>query len=77
MTEELYALYLEAFCGLVCPFPRLAAIRYQLRQPITEINQIDWKEYTELSLKESEYYMKKAIAKGQFYELYNKHQRPS
>ncbi len=61
MHPEKWKLYLEAFCGLVVPFPRLAVLRAR-PDLITDLD-----EYMKMQNAEREYYRRKAEAAEKFY----------
>lgn len=57
------ALYYEAFCGLVEPFPRLQALR---DNPVSDLETLT--ELLELQRKENEWFNRKARAKEEYYK---------
>jgi hypothetical protein len=60
--NRLMELWLEGFGGLVCPFPRLEAMRS--RPELIA----DWAEYTELVIKEAEYLKNRYNKQQEYYD---------
>ena len=63
MSEQLFQLWLDGFCGLVVPFPRLETMR---RNPHLVT---DWDEYKDLERQSKEYWDKKHKAQSEFFKL--------
>lgn len=62
MSESLVTLYIDAFCGLVCPFPRLDAMRRNLQYAFDNPE-----EYGRLLSEERAYYERRDEAARKFW----------
>ncbi len=66
MNQEAWDLYVEAFCGLVIPFPRLATM-YKFPSLV-----VDQEEFKRLREEEKKYWEKKRLAAEKWYQLTSK-----
>ena len=57
-------LWVEGFCGLLCPFPRLMS----LRRNIDELSVGALEELAELQKTEMQYYLRRSQARARYYE---------
>lgn len=65
ITQEMMDLYIEAECGLVCPFPRLDTIRSHPEY----MSCLEPGEFAKMLAEEREYLQRKRDARDKFYKL--------